>query len=406
MNQQPIAVAPIASAMSDGPVTVDGGPRSELELVEPEPPIPDEPSERRPEIPLPQDIQSVVLICILALMIFYTLYFAGQVIRPILFAFVLHLVLQPAMRGFGRIGLPRPVAALVIISLFFGILGAFAFAIADPAAEWIAKAPDSLAELESRLWLLKRPIALLIDASKQLETLATGGSDPAITVRGPSLGSFLFTGTLSFLTALGTTILLLFFLLAAGDVFLRRLVEILPRLSNKKRAVEISREIEQNVSAYLGTVTLINAGVGVATGIAMWFCGLSDPVLWGVVAFLLNFVIIVGPLACLGILLLVGLLSFPTFLQGLVPAGVYLAIHLIEGEILTPMVLARRFVLNPVLVILSLVFWFWMWGVAGALLAVPMLAIAKIVFDRIEPLMALGHFLGGEPRTQPGNGSG
>jgi predicted PurR-regulated permease PerM len=380
-------------------------PASEVDLVVGEPEAPDEPSERRSEIPLPEDVQSVVLISILALLLFYTVYFAGQIIRPVLFAFVLNLVLQPAMRGLGRMGIPRPAAALVIICVFFGAVGGFAFAIADPAAAWLSKAPESLAALEARLWILKQPIALLIDASKQIEALTTGGTDATVTVRGPSLSSFLFSGTLSFLTAVGTTVLLLFFLLAAGDLFLRRLVEILPRLSNKKQAVEISREIEHNISGYLGTITLINLGVGVATGIAMWICGLSDPILWGAIACLLNFVMIVGPLACLGILTLVGLLSFPSLWQGLLPAGVYLVIHLIEGELLTPMLLARRFVLNPVMVILSLVFWFWLWGVAGALLAVPMLAISKIVFDRIKPLMALGHFLCAEPRSTP-NGSG
>jgi predicted PurR-regulated permease PerM len=197
------------------------------------------------------------------------------------------------------------------------------------------------------------------------------------------------------LAAIGTIALLLFFLLMAGDMMLRRFVEILPTLSNKKQAVDISREIEHQVSVYLGTVGVINAAVGTATGLAAYLCGLPDPVLWGTMAFLLNFIPILGPLGGIVILLLVGLLSFDRFWQAALPAGIYLLIHLAEGEMITPMLMARRFVLNPVLVIMSLVFWYWMWGLAGALVAVPLLAILKIICDRVNSLATFGHFLGG-----------
>jgi predicted PurR-regulated permease PerM len=193
-----------------------------------------------------------------------------------------------------------------------------------------------------------------------------------------------------------TTVVLLFFLLVSGDLFLRRFVEILPTLHNKKQAVEISQEIENSVSSYLVTITLMNAGVGLTTGIAAYFCGLSDPILWGSVAFLLNYVPILGPLCGIAILFLAGFLSFDTIWQALLPAGFYLVIHIVEGEWVTPQLLARRFMLNPVLVIISLLFWYWMWGIVGAILAVPMLATLKIVCDRIRRLAALGHFIGAE----------
>jgi predicted PurR-regulated permease PerM len=154
---------------------------------------------------------------------------------------------------------------------------------------------------------------------------------------------------------------------------------------------------------YLVTITIMNAAVGLATGVAMWLTGLGDPVLWGVVAFLLNFVPIMGPLFGVGIFLLAGLLVLDPLWMAMMPAALYLAIHVIEGEIVTPILLARRFTLNPVLVIISLIFWFWMWGVPGAILAVPMLAITKIVCDGIRPLAAIGHFLSGDesPNTLP-----
>jgi len=140
----------------------------------------------------------------------------------------------------------------------------------------------------------------------------------------------------------------------------------------------------------------MNVLVGVATGVAMWALGLENPLLWGAVAFLLNYVPILGPLTGMVVFLAVGMLSLDPLWKAFMPMAVYVGIHLIEGETVTPMLLARRFTLNPVLVIIALLFWDWMWGVPGAILAVPMLAITKIVCDRIRPLAALGHFLEGE----------
>src|SRR6187200_1807967 len=121
----------------------------------------------------------------------------------------------------------------------------------------------------------------------------------------------------------------------------------------------------------------MNAAVCIGTAMVMWLTGIGDPILWGAVAFLLNFVPILGPILGVMIFVLVGLLTSDTLWQAFLPAGFYLGIHLIEGQLITPMLLARRFILNPVLVIISLVFWFWMWGAPGAILSVPMLAITK-----------------------------
>jgi predicted PurR-regulated permease PerM len=193
-----------------------------------------------------------------------------------------------------------------------------------------------------------------------------------------------------------TTVLVLYFLLVAGNIFLRRMVEILPTFGNKRQAVDISQQIQEDISAYLVTITAMNAAVGVTTAVAMYLCGLGDPLLWGTTAFLLNYIPILGPLFGVCIFVLVGMLSFESVWWALLPPALYFGIHLVEGESLTPMLLARRFTLNPVLIILSLVFWFWMWGMLGAILAVPMLAILKIISDRLRPLKALGHFLEGE----------
>jgi predicted PurR-regulated permease PerM len=360
-----------------------------------------EAQERQAEMPLPQDLLSLMVMGIFLLLGLFALYLTAEVVLPIIFAIILYLVLQPAMRWTAKLRVPKVIAGLFILFVFFGGVGALGFTLAGPAADWVAKAPDSLRLIEARLFVFKQPIADLQSVSKQVEKIAEGPAtdSTSVTVTGPGVSSFLFSGTRFMLVGLGTTVVLLFFLLVSGDLFLRRLVEILPTFSNKKQAVEISREIESNISSYLATISLMNLGVGVLTGIAAYFCGLSDPILWGAVAFLLNFVPILGPLCGVVVLFLAGLLTFDVVWEAVLPAGIYLVIHIVEGQTITPMLLARRFILNPVLVIISLIFWYWMWGIAGALLAVPLLATIKIICDRIRPLMALGHFLGAEARV-------
>jgi predicted PurR-regulated permease PerM len=373
----------------------------------PSPPPPEAPGEpasaNGEELPLPRDVQAFLLLGIFTLLLLYALYFAAHVLLPVMFAFLLQLLLQPAMRALGKLHVPKTLAALLLLFTVCGAVGTLVSTLAVPATQWLAKAPETLPRLEQRLSVVRAPIDKVQKATKEVEQMASGpGAGSELVVKeGPALGALLFSGTRTFLVGLGTTIVLLFFLLLAGDLFLRRLVEILPDFKNKKQAVEISHEIERNISGYLATISLMNAAVGIATGTAMYFCGLADPILWGTLAFVLNYVLIIGPMTGIAVFFLAGLLTFDSVWQALLPAGIYLAIHLIEGESITPMLLARRFTLNPVLVILSLIFWYWMWGVAGALLAVPLLAAFKIVADRIRPLMALGHFLGVEPRAPP-----
>ncbi len=354
---------------------------------------------------LPRDTYAILLASILAIMVFYTLYFTGEIVLPLIFALLFKLLLTPGFRVLTRWYVPTVPAALVMMAALAGIIGAFGYGLAAPASDWIAKAPESLPRIEQHLSALRQPLDRLLNLSDKVEHLADpGGSDgkPAAASApspgagaGSALALYLFSGTRSLLTGIGITALFLFFMLVSGDMFLRRMVEILPTLADKKQAVEISHEIEHNVSAYLVTITAMNALVGVATWLVMWMIGLPNPVLWGAMAFLLNFVLILGPMTGVVIFLAVGLLTYSSFWHAMVPAAAYLTIHVIEGEAVTPMLVARRFTLNPVLVIGSLIFWDWMWGISGALVAVPLLGIAKIVCDRVRPLMAIGHFIGG-----------
>jgi predicted PurR-regulated permease PerM len=348
------------------------------------------------ETHLPADPKVIFLGGLFILALLAAAFVASEIVLPLILALVLKLLLQPAMRILERWHVPGIVAALLLIIGVFGTIVGLGAAISGPASTWASKLPEGIPRLQERLKFLGPPIETMQQFLQQAENFGKPPSSTgAASIDGRSLIGVLFAGTRSFAVGFFTTVLFLFFLLVSGDTFLRKLVEILPTFSDKRQAVDISQQVESDISKYLVTITIMNLGVGVATAVVMWLTGVGDPLLWGAVAFLLNFIPIIGPLVGLGIFILAGLLTIDTLWQALLPAGLYLAIHVIEGETLTPMLLARRFTLNPVIVIVGLVFWFWMWGVIGAILSMPILAIVKIISDRVRPLATLGHFLEG-----------
>jgi predicted PurR-regulated permease PerM len=371
-------------------------------------------------------VRDVCLVIMTGLGVIYTLYFAASLIEPLVLALVLALLLGPPVEFLNRrLKIPRMLASLFAILLLFSVIGGIGYAISVPASGWIARAPQSLPTLEEKLSFLRQPIAMVQGGMAQMDrllhqgqpgvphdephggpqTAPSGGQPQAVPTSsgsssmgmGVGVGMSVLSGTRFFLGEVFTLMIVLFFLLADGGSLLRRFVEILPGLSEKKRAVEITTEVERNISAYLVTITMMNLLVGSANGISIWAFGLPDPLLWGTAAFLLNYIPILGPICGMVIFFFVGLFSFSNVAWAFAPAGVYLLIHVMEGETITPMLLARRFTLNPLLVIVSLMFWDWLWGITGALLAVPLLAVLKIVCDHIDALTPLGHLLGAEP---------
>jgi predicted PurR-regulated permease PerM len=355
------------------------------------------PAEEPDELPLPSDPKVIFLGGLFILALLAAAYVASEIVLPLAFAFILKLLLQPGMRLLERLHVPRILAALLLILALFGTIVGLGAAISGPAGTWAGKLPTGIPRLQERLSFMREPIDTLQRFLQRVENFGATAPSPnaGTSAQGSNLLTTLFTGTRNFASGFFTTVLFLFFLLLSGDIFLQRLVEIMPRFSSKRQVVEISQQIESDISAYLLTITIMNAAVGIAMGLVMWITGVGDPVLWGTVAFLLNYVPILGIALGVSIFLLAGLLTFATLWQAFLPAGLYLGLHLIEGETVTPMLLAKRFTLNPVLVIISLIFWFWMWGIPGAILSVPMLAIAKIICDRVRPLAAFGHFLEG-----------
>lgn len=365
-----------------------------------------QPIDEPEEMPLPDDPKLVFLGGLFIMALLVCAYAARSVVLPIVLAFLLKLLLQPVMRVFERIRVPRVFASLVVVVLLLGVLGGLGELLGGPAASWSKRLPQTLPRLEQRLRVISQPMdkvnamvahaqnAVSTDDSKHHATASEAAPTP-----GPSMNSVILANVQDFAAGFLTMFLMLFFLLNSGDTFLRRLVEIMPRFRDKRQVIDIAWQVESDISSYLVTISTMNLLVGVATGLAMWWLGLPNPLLWGAIAFLLNYVPILGPLTGVVMFLALGLLSLNPLWKAFMPMVVYGAVHLVEGETITPMLLARRFTLNPVLVVIALLFWYWMWGVPGAILAVPMLAITKIVCDRVRPLAAFGHFLEGEKRA-------
>jgi predicted PurR-regulated permease PerM len=375
-------------------MTSDPGEEPMDELFQVEIPTNESESLEAPEAAsrIPTDeAQLIVQICLLIIAVFAVAYVAAEIVLPIILAFVLKLLFQPVMRVAARLHIPNALAAIVVIVAVFATIVALGAAFSGPAATWAQKLPEGFGQIKERLHFLSQPVQTLQAFLRQFDTDgATGGASTSA-----SIETTLLRGTQYFASGFFETLIVLFFLLLSGDTFLRRLVEIVPTFKDKRRIVSLSQQIEDNISSYLVTVTLMNVAVGIATALAMWACGLEDPLLWGGIAFLLNYVPIIGPFGGVALFTLAGLLTFDNLWRALLPPGLYLLIHIVEGEAVTPMLLARRFTLNPVLVVISLIFWFWMWGTPGAVLAVPMLAVTKIICDGVKPLAAIGHFLEG-----------
>jgi predicted PurR-regulated permease PerM len=320
----------------------------------------------------------------------FTLHVAASLLLPILLAAVLALLLTPPVAALTRIGIPQVAAAAVVVVAVLAALGALALQLAEPVQRWMDVAPSELRRIEIKLRVIKRPVEAVKEATDKVAQIAAVGEPkkkPAtVAVEGPTLLRFLNLTQATVVTFL-TMILLVYFLLASGDLFLRKMVRIIPRLPDKIRAAEIAREIQREVGRYFATITLINIGLGIATAVLMWLLGMPTPLLWGVVVAALNFLPYLGALISTVTLGLVALLTFDSPLQALAPPAAFLVLNFVEDQLVLPYVLGRRFAVNPVLIFLWVLVCTWVWGVAGVLLAVPLLVAVRICAERV-PAMA------------------
>jgi predicted PurR-regulated permease PerM len=286
------------------------------------------------------------------------------------------------------------LGAGIVIVVLLGVLTFGAYRLAPAASAWLARAPESLATLQRRIQPLRGSVEKVTKAAEQVEQATDMDKEtPQVEIKGPSLTQQFFGGTTALLSAALVVIFLTYFLLAAGDLFLQKLVAVLPQLKDKKTAVHIVRETEEQVSLYLVVTTMINTGVGVVTGVALALLGMPNPVLWGVIAGVLNFVPYIGGLVNTIILTLAAFLTFDDIGQAIMVPVVFTIINVLEGNLIAPWILGKRMRLNTVAVFIGLVFWWFLWGIPGAILAVPMLATIKIACDHIESLRPIGEFL-------------
>jgi predicted PurR-regulated permease PerM len=330
------------------------------------------------------------------------LYFARLVLLPIFFAGVAAMTLKPLIRWSSYCHVPPPISAgIVLLLLVAGVAAAFS-RFDRPAMAWVNDAPQHMTEMRQRIQKLLPPGASFSAAAAAVNNLGATEAEkkedqknaPTVQVKDNHGSASVINWTELFLMGLIETFVLLYLLLASGDLFLQKLVHVMPTLGDKKRAVEISHEIQQNISNYLLTVTLINLSLGAVVSGGLYFMGVPNSGMWGILVAVLNFVPYFGPVAGIVLLAAVGLLTFETSLgQALLPPAWYLLLHLLETNLITPVLLGRRFTLNPVVIFVSLIFWTWLWGMPGALLSLPILVSIKVISDHITALSPISEVL-------------
>lgn len=334
--------------------------------------------------------------------IFATAYFARDLILPVVLGFLLALTLSPVARLLFRLGVPHGISA-------FGLVGATALVIlliiggsASTVAVWSDELPQMGVEIRDKLRTMSDAVEEVREATEEVEKLSEGADTaPEVVVKQPGL----FDSAFSTLTRVGGTIavtlVLAFFLLSSGELFYRKLVQVFPTMGGKKRALATVYDIEKRVSRYLLTIAVINASLGFCLFLYLMALGMPKAYVWGIAAALLNFLPYIGGFVGT---FLVGAFAIVTFdslgYALLAPLG-YLFLTSVEGQFLTPWLVGRRLAMNTVAVFLTVVLWGWLWGIPGALIAVPFLVVFKVICENFEPLKTVGIFLSGDEKDQP-----
>jgi len=340
---------------------------------------------------------SWVVIGLFVLAVAYTFYFARALLLPIVLAMLFSLLLSPLVAALRRYRIPEPVGAGLVMIVLLAATVTGAYTLVDPAAEWVAKAPGALRAVEAKVRKLKQPVAQVQRAAESIEAIAqvdAGKKREVVVQQRPGFRDLLADRTPYLVTGVFSTVVLLYFLLASGDLFLRKTVRLIPSLRNKIHAVEVGRSIQREIGRYFVTVSFINAGLGACTGLALQLLGMPNPLLWAAVVALLNFIPYLGPATSLLILTIASILAFDDFSRIWTVPAVFLALVVVEGQLIQPLVVGRRLSLNPVMVFVAFLVLGWLWGIAGMFVAVPILVTLKVICDHIERFAAVGEYLG------------
>ncbi|RKF17287.1 AI-2E family transporter [Roseovarius spongiae] len=323
---------------------------------------------------------------------------ASSFLIPITAAILSYLVFSRPRRWLARRGLPDMLIATIFTSFLFVLLGVAIIWFAEPVVNFIDELPELARDFQQELASEGGPLAALNEAATAIGDAVEGETEKkplkVEVVSDKSTTSTILTMAPSVLGQVVFAIFLTFFLIGSGDFFARRTVESIARLRDKRRAVEVIHTIEERLGRYLGGIAVINAGLGLSIGTAMWFWGLSNYIGLGVMGFVLNFVPFLGAVAGAAIS---GFIAYVTLGDGWIAFGAaatYMALTSIEGQVVTPLLISRRMELNTPILFLVVAFFAYIWSVIGMVVAVPILIVAKIICDEVEGLQRLGYFLG------------
>lgn len=338
------------------------------------------------------------LVILLAIGLFlampFVLSIGAVVFRPLVAALILTIILSPLADRLANWGIPNFLASALALLVFFAILALALSAVLTPAVSLYDEIPAMAAQVEEHFSQLAATFAWVGELNRQLAALSGDGQQ--VVLAGPTMLEELAFATPSVLLEVLLTFLLAFFMIEARVRLRRRLLLDRQQVGASLKAARAMREVQDRVAAYILTVGLINTGVGVIVALGAWGLGLEAPIMWGGLAALFNFVPYIGPLAMVVLLGLFGIGSADVAIIGLIPAAAYLTLHTIEANIVTPSILGARFTMNPVAILLALSYFGWIWGVAGALLSVPILLTLTALVDHLGKPNVVG-FLFGEP---------
>ena len=342
------------------------------------------------------------LVILLAFGVFLALPFVlsiGSVVfLPLVAALILTIVLSPMADKMSTWGVPNFLSSLLALLVFFAILGLALTVVLMPAITLFDEMPAMIDQVGEHFSALKGSFAWVAEINAQIARIAGDGQSGGnqVVLAGPTMLEQVAFATPVVLLEVLITFMLAFFMIEARIRLRRRLLLERQQVGASLKAARALREVQDRVAAYILTVGLINAGVGVVVALGAWAMSMDAPIMWGGLAALLNFVPYIGPVLMVGLLALFGLGQAESPLVGLIPAAAYLGLHTVEANVVTPAVLGARFTMNPVLILLALSYFGWIWGVAGALLSVPILLTLTALVDHLGKPNLIG-FVFGEP---------
>jgi len=338
--------------------------------------------------------QAVGIVMLATLAGIGALYVGRTFFVPVALALLLNALLRPLVRGLERLRVSTVVGAAMVSLGLLGALVVGGFASVNPVRAWLNQLPGSFEAAGHKLAPARESLEQVSQATHALGERS--GAPPAAPAP-PTIPPFLvqFFGTTATLVAgLTEVLLLLYLLLASGDLFLRKLVEVLPMFRDKRTAVEVTEQVQQAVTQYIVTTLVINVGQGVVVGFALWGLGMPSPWLWGGLTVILEFIPYLGATGMIILLTAAAFSQFDPIGHILLVPGTYLVIAALQNNLVSPLVYGQRLKLNPVAVLAGVLFWWLLWGVAGAFLAVPFFATLKILADHVESLTPIATFLG------------